>query len=58
MDETEHRARFEKLFPNYDERKVHYWHIRDSGSMDAGQACQRMTKNIDGTASESLLTLR
>ncbi|MGZ4962762.1 MAG: arsenate-mycothiol transferase ArsC [Limisphaerales bacterium] len=47
MNEAEHRVMFEKQFPNYGERNVHYWHIRDSGSMNATQACQQMTKQID-----------
>lgn len=46
MDEREHRPMFEKQFPQFDENKIHYWHIPD-GSGNCAQACKLMSKNIN-----------
>jgi protein-tyrosine phosphatase len=45
MDEAEHRAMFEKQFPNFDENKIHFWHILD-GRDNSAQACQLMSNNV------------
>jgi protein-tyrosine phosphatase len=47
LSEAEHRLPFEKRFPNYDKRKVHWWHIPDSGAMDPAKACEKMSDQID-----------
>jgi protein-tyrosine phosphatase len=47
MDETEHRPLLEKQFPAQDDRKVHYWHIGESGKMKPAKACQAMSSQIE-----------
>jgi protein-tyrosine phosphatase len=47
MDEAEHRSMLEKQFPLRDDRKVHYWHIGESGKMDPAKACQAMSNHIE-----------
>jgi protein-tyrosine phosphatase len=46
MDETEHRPMLEKQFPSCNGRKIHYWHIGETGAMSASQACQLMAGDI------------
>jgi protein-tyrosine-phosphatase len=46
MDETEHRPMLEKQFPVRDDRKIHYWHIGESGRMKPSQACQEMSGDV------------
>lgn len=47
MDEAEHRPMLEKQFPIRDDRKIHYWHIGESGKMNPAKACQAMSQNIE-----------
>jgi protein-tyrosine phosphatase len=47
MDEAEHRPMLEKQFPIRDDRKIHYWHIGDSGKMNPSKACQAMSQEIE-----------
>ncbi len=47
MDEAEHRSMLEKQFPARDDRKIHYWHIPESGKMNPSTACQAMSSNIE-----------
>ena len=47
MDEAEHRSMLEKQFPARDDRKVHYWHIGESGKMNSAKACQAMSSPIE-----------
>jgi protein-tyrosine-phosphatase len=47
MDEAEHRSMLEKQFPARDDRKVHYWHIGESGKMNPAKACQAMSSHIE-----------
>jgi hypothetical protein len=37
----------EKEFPIRDDRKIHYWHIGDTGKMSPSKACQAMSKDIE-----------
>ena len=47
LDEAEHRSMLEKQFPARDDRKVHYWHIGESGKMNPAKACQAMSSHIE-----------
>ena len=47
MDEAEHRLLLEKQFPARDDRKVHYWHIGESGKMKPAKAFQAMSDLIE-----------
>jgi protein-tyrosine phosphatase len=47
MDEAEHRPLLEKQFPARDDRKVHYWHIGESGKMKPAKACEAMSSQIE-----------
>jgi len=47
MDEAEHRPMLEKQFPRRDDRKIHYWHIGESGKMNPAKACQAMSWEIE-----------
>jgi protein-tyrosine phosphatase len=47
LDEAEHRAMLEKQFPTRDDRKIHYWHISESGKMKPVKACQAMSSDIE-----------
>jgi len=33
MDEAEHRPMLDKQFPVRNDRKIHYWHIDETGTM-------------------------
>jgi len=54
MDETEERPLLEKLFPTCDNRKIHYWHIGDTGKMEASTACEAMTHQIEELIREAV----
>lgn len=47
MDEAEHRPMMEKEFPRSDDRKIHYWHIGETGKMSAAKACQAMARDVE-----------
>lgn len=47
MDEAEHRPMLEKLFPKRDDRKVHYWHIGETGEMKPAKAFQAMANQVE-----------
>jgi protein-tyrosine phosphatase len=47
MDEAEHRPMLEKQFPRRADRKIHYWHIGDTGEMNPGKACREMTRDVE-----------
>ena len=47
MDEAEHRPMLEKQFPVRDDRKIHYWHIGESGRMKPSLACQEMFGDVE-----------
>jgi protein-tyrosine phosphatase len=47
MDEAEHRPLLEQQFPARDDRKVHYWHIGESGKMKPAKACEAMSSQVE-----------
>lgn len=47
LDEVEHRPMLEKQFPTRDDRKIHYWHIGDTGKTNPSNACQAMSQKIE-----------
>ena len=47
MNESEHRPMLEKQFPMYDDHKIHYWHIGDTGKVNPLKACQEMTQDVE-----------
>jgi protein-tyrosine phosphatase len=46
MDEAEHRPMLEEQFPERDDRKMHYWHISDSGKVEPALACEQISRDI------------
>ena len=47
MDEAEHRPLLDKQFPTRDDRKIHYWHIGETGKMNPSKAFQAMSVDIE-----------
>lgn len=47
MNEAEHRPLLEKQFPTRDDRRIHYWHIGESGKMNPSTACEAMSRDIE-----------
>ena len=47
MDEAEHRPMLDKQFPVRNDRKIHYWHIGETGEMKPATTCHAMAREVE-----------